>query len=126
MAYGAGPALYAAPFQPQNPAAFALFMAVDRDRSGQVNVGELQAALSNGGFTAFSPRTTRLLMRMYDRDRSGAYSPAVARESTDLACHKDAAVQLCPRRILPHSPSAPSTVPAAIVPLSRPAGLRRV
>jgi Ca2+-binding EF-hand superfamily protein len=71
VAYAVGAALYAMPFQPQNPAAWALFQGVDRDRSGQVSQAELQLALSNGGWTAFSPRTTKLLMRMFDTDRSG-------------------------------------------------------
>lgn len=55
-----------------NPAAWALFTAVDVDRSGSISEKELQVALSNGGWTTFSPRTTRVLIRMFDADRSGA------------------------------------------------------
>lgn len=61
-------------FQPQNPTAWALFQAVDRDRSGQVSINELHQALSNGGYTTFSRKTTRLLMKMFDNNpRDGAY-----------------------------------------------------
>lgn len=61
-------------FQPQNPTAWALFQAVDRDRSGQVSINELHQALSNGGYTAFSRKTTRLLMKMFDNNpRDGMY-----------------------------------------------------
>lgn len=57
-------------FQPRDPVAFSWFCAVDTNRSGTVDEHELQRALSNGGFTAFSKRTTRKLMRMFDADRS--------------------------------------------------------
>lgn len=59
-------------YAPANPAAWALFQSVDTDRTGSINPKELQAALSHGGWVAFSPKTTRMLMRMYDTDRSGA------------------------------------------------------
>lgn len=58
-------------YAPANPAAWALFQSVDTDRTGSINPKELQAALSHGGWVAFSPKTTRMLMRMYDTDRSG-------------------------------------------------------
>jgi Ca2+-binding EF-hand superfamily protein len=64
--------LYQPGFQPANPTAFALFMAVDADRSGSISQRELHAALSNGGWTAFSPRTTRLLIKMFDSDHQGS------------------------------------------------------
>jgi Ca2+-binding EF-hand superfamily protein len=58
-------------FQPQNPAAYHLFMGVDLNRSGTVDARELHHALSNGGWTAFSYKTTKILMRMFDADGSG-------------------------------------------------------
>ena len=72
--YGPPPATfcYAAGFQPMNPAAYALFQGVDRNRSGTVDAHELHAALSSGGYTSFSYKTTKLLMRMFDSDMSGA------------------------------------------------------
>jgi len=63
---------YAPGFVPANPAALALFAAADPNRSGTVDARELHAALSAGGWRAFSFKTTKLLMRMFDTDRSGA------------------------------------------------------
>jgi Ca2+-binding EF-hand superfamily protein len=48
-----------------------VFAQVDRDRSGQINSTELQAALSNGTWKPFNPETVRLMIGMFDRDRSG-------------------------------------------------------
>ena len=64
--------MYAPGFTPVNPAALALFASVDANRSGTVDARELHHALSHGGWTAFSFKTTRILMRMFDSDRSGA------------------------------------------------------
>lgn len=61
---------------------------VDRDRSGAISADELQTALSNGeqqypalslfsqryptgSWTAFNPETVRLMIGMFDKDRSG-------------------------------------------------------
>jgi Ca2+-binding EF-hand superfamily protein len=63
---------YTPGFAPANPAAFAMFQAVDADRSGSISFRELHAALSNGGWSKFSPRTTRLLIKMFDADKTGA------------------------------------------------------
>jgi Ca2+-binding EF-hand superfamily protein len=49
-------------------------MAVDRDRSGSVSLPELHHALTHGGYVSFSIKTARLLLRMYDADRSGSLS----------------------------------------------------
>lgn len=57
---------------PVNPAAFALFVAVDANRSGTIDARELHMALSNGGWTSFSFKTIKLLMRMFDTDFSGS------------------------------------------------------
>mmetsp|Transcript_10974 Transcript_10974/g.17945 ORF Transcript_10974/g.17945 Transcript_10974/m.17945 type:complete len:226 (-) Transcript_10974:5-682(-) len=47
------------------------FSAVDRDRSGQITVLELQNALMNGNWTPFREDTVRLMIHMFDRDGSG-------------------------------------------------------
>ena len=65
---------YAPGYTPSNPTAFTLFQAVDHDKSGFIDIKELHNALSNGRWTKFSPKTTRLLMKMFDLDRSGVYS----------------------------------------------------
>ena len=54
-----------------NPVAWAMFSAVDVDRSGNINERELQTALSHGGWLPFSIKTTRMLIKMFDVDRSG-------------------------------------------------------
>ncbi|KAK7745464.1 hypothetical protein SLS53_002962 [Cytospora paraplurivora] len=48
-----------------------LFRAVDKDRTGQLSERELSAALVNGDWTAFDPHTVRMMIRMFDSDRSG-------------------------------------------------------
>jgi peflin len=44
---------------------------VDKDRSGQLSEAELQRALVNGDYTAFDPHTVKMMIRMFDTDRSG-------------------------------------------------------
>lgn len=39
-----------------------VFKSVDRDRSGYINVDELQQALSNGTWKPFNPETVRLMI----------------------------------------------------------------
>jgi len=48
-----------------------LFLQVDKDRSGQLSEEELRRALVNGDYTAFDPHTVRMMIRMFDTDRSG-------------------------------------------------------
>lgn len=48
-----------------------LFRAVDKDGTGQLSEKELSAALVNGDWTAFDPQTVRMMIRMFDSDRSG-------------------------------------------------------
>ena len=48
-----------------------LFLQVDKDRSGQLSEAELQRALVNGDYTAFDPHTVKMMIRMFDTDRSG-------------------------------------------------------
>ncbi|KAI1750986.1 EF-hand [Xylaria castorea] len=48
-----------------------LFRAVDKDSTGQLSERELSAALVNGDWTAFDPQTVRMMIRMFDSDRSG-------------------------------------------------------
>ncbi|KAK3071944.1 hypothetical protein LTR53_007712 [Teratosphaeriaceae sp. CCFEE 6253] len=48
-----------------------LFLQVDKDRSGQLTEDELRRALVNGDYTAFDPHTVKMMIRMFDTDRSG-------------------------------------------------------
>jgi len=48
------------------------FIAVDRDRSGQINPQELSQALVNGDWTPFDLDTVKMLMSVFDVDRSGS------------------------------------------------------
>ncbi|KAF8184889.1 EF-hand [Mycena galopus ATCC 62051] len=47
------------------------FSAVDQDRSGSISVPELQSALVNGNWTRFDLDTVKMLMGIFDTDRSG-------------------------------------------------------
>ncbi|EEB91252.1 hypothetical protein MPER_10422 [Moniliophthora perniciosa FA553] len=47
------------------------FQAVDVDNSGHISVEELQRALINGDWTPFDLDTVKLLMSIFDVDRSG-------------------------------------------------------
>lgn len=49
-----------------------VFQGVDRDRSGQITANELGPALSNGTWTPFNPETIRMMIGMFDQDRSGS------------------------------------------------------
>ncbi|KAK3700903.1 hypothetical protein LTR37_015706 [Vermiconidia calcicola] len=48
-----------------------LFLQVDKDRSGQLSEEELRRALVNGDYTAFDVHTVKMMIRMFDTDRSG-------------------------------------------------------
>jgi len=48
-----------------------VFTRVDADRSGQISSNELQGALSNGTWKPFNPETVRLMIGMFDTDKSG-------------------------------------------------------
>ncbi|KAI0404366.1 EF-hand [Xylaria palmicola] len=54
-----------------DPGLLPLFRAVDKDGTGQLSERELSAALVNGDWTAFDPQTVRMMIRMFDSDRSG-------------------------------------------------------
>ncbi|XP_050403349.1 programmed cell death protein 6 [Patella vulgata] len=47
------------------------FQAVDQDNSNKITAEELQRALMNGNWSPFNPETCRLMIGMFDRDRSG-------------------------------------------------------
>jgi len=47
------------------------FQSVDLDRSGHISASELQKALINGDWTPFDLDTVKLLMNIFDTDRSG-------------------------------------------------------
>ncbi|KAI0653352.1 hypothetical protein C8Q70DRAFT_1037099 [Cubamyces menziesii] len=54
-----------------DPQLWSWFTAVDTDRSGHITVHELQKALINGDWTPFDLDTVKLLMTIFDTDRSG-------------------------------------------------------
>ncbi|KAK5655026.1 hypothetical protein OQA88_6785 [Cercophora sp. LCS_1] len=54
-----------------DPTLLPLFRAVDKDGTGQLSEKELSAALVNGDWTAFDQHTVRMMIRMFDSDRSG-------------------------------------------------------
>ncbi|KAF2789808.1 EF-hand, partial [Melanomma pulvis-pyrius CBS 109.77] len=49
-----------------------LFGAVDKDASGSLTEAELRTALVNGDWSPFDPHTVRMMIRMFDTDRSGS------------------------------------------------------
>ncbi|KAF8265026.1 hypothetical protein EI94DRAFT_1685894 [Lactarius quietus] len=54
-----------------DPQLWSWFSAVDIDRSGQIDATELQRALVNGDWSTFDLDTVKLLMNIFDTDRSG-------------------------------------------------------
>jgi len=48
------------------------FNAVDADRSGQIDAKELQRALVNGNWSNFSEEACRMMIEMFDLNRSGS------------------------------------------------------
>jgi len=63
--YGGGPPAGA------DPTLWNWFSAVDIDRSGVISAPELQRALINGDWSPFDLDTVKLLMNIFDTDRSG-------------------------------------------------------
>ncbi|KAG5635233.1 hypothetical protein H0H81_011965 [Sphagnurus paluster] len=54
-----------------DPQLWSWFSTVDTDRSGAISVTELERALINGDWTPFDLDTVKLLMSIFDTDRSG-------------------------------------------------------
>lgn len=54
-----------------DPQLWQWFTAVDADRSGAISVNELQSALVNGNWSKFDLDTVKMLMNIFDTDRSG-------------------------------------------------------
>jgi len=54
-----------------DPQLWAMFESVDTDRSGYISATELQRALMNGDWTPFDLDTVKLLLTIFDTDRSG-------------------------------------------------------
>ncbi|KAF9443888.1 EF-hand [Macrolepiota fuliginosa MF-IS2] len=54
-----------------DPQLWQWFSAVDTDRSGHITAQELERALINGDWTPFDLDTVKLLMSIFDADRSG-------------------------------------------------------
>jgi len=50
------------------------FHAVDQDRSGHIDAKELQRALVNGNWSHFSEEACRMMITMFDKDKSGTIS----------------------------------------------------
>ncbi|EGO00558.1 hypothetical protein SERLA73DRAFT_178396 [Serpula lacrymans var. lacrymans S7.3] len=67
--FSAGPP--AGPPPGSDPQLWAWFSAVDTDRSGAITAHELEKALINGDWTPFDLDTVKLLMTLFDVDRSG-------------------------------------------------------
>ncbi|EPQ55266.1 EF-hand [Gloeophyllum trabeum ATCC 11539] len=67
--FSAGPP--AGPPPGADPQLWNWFTAVDTDRSGQISVYELEKALINGDWTPFDLDTVKMLMSIFDTDRSG-------------------------------------------------------
>ncbi|KAL8735694.1 MAG: hypothetical protein Q9181_002736 [Wetmoreana brouardii] len=55
----------------QDASLFPLFKAVDKKGTGHLTEKELRAALVNGDFTSFDPHTVKMMIRMFDADKSG-------------------------------------------------------
>merc|ERR1712013_200005 len=63
---------YGAPHpQGGNQLVYQWFQAVDVDRSGQINALELQQALVNGNMSKFSEEACRMMIDLFDANRSG-------------------------------------------------------
>ncbi|KAI9751452.1 MAG: hypothetical protein M4579_006062 [Chaenotheca gracillima] len=54
-----------------DPTLFPLFKTVDKGNTGQLTEKELGAALVNGDWSTFDPDTVRMMIKMFDTDRSG-------------------------------------------------------
>jgi Ca2+-binding EF-hand superfamily protein len=54
-----------------DPKLWSWFIAVDVDQSGSISATELQRALINGDWTHFDLDTVKLLMGLFDADRTG-------------------------------------------------------
>ncbi|THH20490.1 hypothetical protein EW146_g882 [Bondarzewia mesenterica] len=67
----APPGQLAGPPQGADPQLWSWFTAVDVDRSNHISSAELQKALINGDWTPFDLDTVKLLMTIFDTDRSG-------------------------------------------------------
>lgn len=49
-----------------------MFGAVDKDNNGSLTEAELRTALVNGDWSPFDAHTVRMMIRMFDTDRSGS------------------------------------------------------
>ncbi|KAH7107800.1 EF-hand [Auriculariales sp. MPI-PUGE-AT-0066] len=72
--YGGGfqaPGQHYGPPPGADPQLWSWFSAVDVDHSGSISPLELQQALVNGNFTSFDIDTVKMLLSIFDTDRSG-------------------------------------------------------
>jgi len=72
--YGPGYHQHYGPPQGADPQLWQWFNNVDRDHSGSISVDELQSALVNGDWSRFDLDTVKMLMSIFDTDRSGTIS----------------------------------------------------
>lgn len=68
-----GPQFSSTPQPPQgvDPTLWAWFQSVDQNNSGSINCEELQQALLNNNWSQFNAETCRLMIAMFDQDKSG-------------------------------------------------------
>ncbi|XP_074647877.1 sorcin-like isoform X2 [Tubulanus polymorphus] len=72
--YGAPPPVQLPPGV--SPELWQWFQSVDVDRNGEITAHELKRALMNGNWTPFNDETCRLMIGMFDKDRSGTINAA--------------------------------------------------
>lgn len=65
------PAYNQGPPQGVDPTLWGWFQAVDQDKSGAITAQELQRALLNNNWSHFNGETCRLMIGMFDKNRSG-------------------------------------------------------
>ncbi|EAA63557.1 hypothetical protein AN2986.2 [Aspergillus nidulans FGSC A4] len=59
---------------PNDDQLFPLFRAANASNSGALTEQELGSALVNGDYTSFHPKTVKMMINMFDRNRSGSIS----------------------------------------------------
>ena len=69
--YPPGPGGYPGAQPPVDPQVMQWFQAVDQDNSGQIDAKELGQALANGDMSMFSEEACRMMINMFDTNRTG-------------------------------------------------------
>lgn len=68
---------FTTPSMPSHSFLWDVFQRVDKDHSGAISADELQQALSNGTWTPFNPETVRLMIGMFDTDKTDPDAPGM-------------------------------------------------